>query len=97
MADEILKQEISETEEENLELTPEQAQRNDEVYEAVFELCKVLTENPDMDWDMEAIGGIAEYAVDTLVNKGFRIRFPAVVTDGDCQYIEEYVNYPAQT
>ena len=47
---------------EELELTDAQADRNDEIYEAAFEFCKVLTDNPDLEWDMAYLGEIADLA-----------------------------------
>lgn len=76
---------------EELELSAEQCARNDEIDNAVFELCKVLTENPDLEWSMEFIGEIADAAAGILTRKGMRVRFPAIVTlEDDSQYIEEY-------
>lgn len=77
--------------EEELELTDAQADRNDEIYESVFETCKVLTENPDLEWDMAFIGEIADFAASLLTEHGIKVRFPSVVTEEDgSQYIEEY-------
>lgn len=79
--------------EEELELSSEQTARNDAIYGAVFELCKVLTEDEDLAWDMEFIGLIAEDAAAVLAGEehGFRVRFPAVVTDDDGKKeIQEY-------
>lgn len=76
-----------------LELNDDQIARNDEVCNAVFELCKVLTENQELEWDMEYIGDIADYASNALTLSGMKVRYPAVVTCKDgSQYIEEYVN-----
>lgn len=76
---------------EEVEMTQDQSDRNDEVYEAVYEMCKVLAENPDLEWDMSYIGDIADYAANTLVSHGNRVRFPAVVTEENgSQYICEY-------
>lgn len=77
--------------EEELELSNEQSARNDEIDNAVFELCKILSENPDLEWNMSFIGEIADCAAGIMVNHGIPVRFPAVVTKEDnCQYIEEY-------
>lgn len=77
--------------EEELELNDEQAARNDEIYDAVFELCKVMAENPELEWDMEFIGAIADCTAAILAHRGIRIRFPSVVTNPDgSQHIEEY-------
>ena len=76
---------------EELELTDAQADRNDEIYEAAFEFRKVLTENPDLEWDMAYLGEIADLAAGVLTKQGYRVRFPSVVTEQDgTQYIEEY-------
>ena len=75
-----------------VELNDNQLERNDDIYNSVFELCKVLTEKDDLEWDMNFIGDIAEYAVQVLINKGFKIRFPSIISDGDNEYIEEFYN-----
>ncbi len=60
-----------------MEFTDAQIERIDEIDNAVFELCKVLTEKEDLEWNMEFIGEIAEMACDILVRTGFKIRYPA--------------------
>lgn len=76
---------------EELELTDAQSERIDEIYNAVFELCKTMTEDENLEWDMAFIGDIADYAAETLCNIGKRVRFPAIVTNEDgTQYTEEY-------
>lgn len=78
--------------EEELELDNEQEARNDEIYGTVFELCKVMAENPELEWDMGFIGEIADCAASILARHGIQVRFPAVVTNEDgSQYIEEYI------
>ena len=64
-----------------MEFTNEQIERIDEIDNAVFELCKVLTEKEDLEWNMEFIGEIAEMACDILVIKGFKIRYPVHVVN----------------
>lgn len=77
--------------EEELELDNEQEARNDEIFDTVFELCKVMAENPELEWNMGFIGEIADCAASILGRHGIRVRFPAVVTNEDgSQYIEEY-------
>ena len=79
--------------EDTLELNDGQVARVDEIYNAVFEMCKVLTENPDLEWDMYYIGDIADYAANTLCLMGNKVRYPAVVIEEDeKQHIEEYHN-----
>lgn len=74
-----------------LELNDEQAARNDEIYNGVFELCQIMAENPELEWDMSFIGEIADCAASVLTGHGIRVRFPSVVTNPDgTQYIEEF-------
>ena len=65
-------------ESEELELSDAQADRNDEIYEAAFEFCKVLTENPDLEWDMAFLGEIADLAAGIMTEQGHKVRL-------DCQ------------
>ena len=77
---------------EEVELSSEQTARNDEVYETVFAMCKVLTEDEELEWNMAYIGEIADFAASTLALAGNRVRFPAVVMKEDgSQYVEEFV------
>ena len=74
-----------------VELTGEQADRCDEVYDAVYEMCKVLVEDPELEWDMAYFGEIADIAAHIMVVHGKRVHFPSVITEQDeSQYIEEY-------
>lgn len=80
-------------EEKIVDLTDEQADRNDEIYEAAFEFCKVLTENPDLEWDMAYLGEIAEIAAGIMVNHNYQVRFPSIVTEDDgTEHVEEFYN-----
>lgn len=73
------------------ELSDEQLARCDEIYNAVYEMCKVVAGDEELEWDMHYIREIAELAADMLVGRGCRVRFPAVVTEKDgSQHIEEY-------
>ena len=77
----------------SLELSDRQIERIDEIHNAVFEMCKVLTEKTDLEWDMYYIGEIADYAANLLCLMGNKVRYPAIVTGEDGkQYIEEYHN-----
>lgn len=76
---------------EEVELGDSQIERNDEVYDAVFQMCKTLTNNPDLEWGMGFIGDIAEYAATTLAQHGRKVWFPYVVTEEDgSQHVEDY-------
>lgn len=73
------------------ELTDEQSARNDEIYNAVYEMCKVISEDEDLPWDMYYLGEIAELAARMMVKRGYRVRFPAIVEGEDGNmYVEEY-------
>lgn len=77
--------------EEELELNGEQAARNDEIYNGVFDLCRLMAEKPELEWNMGFIGEIADCVASILARHGIRVRFPAVVTEEDgTQHIEEY-------
>lgn len=81
---------VPETEEE-LELSDAQSARNDEIYNAAYEFCKVMAEDDDLQWNMEILGELADFAAELLTRHGSRVRYPAVVTEPDGrQYIEEY-------
>lgn len=76
-----------------LELSDEQLHRNDEIYNAVYGMCQVITENEALEWDMFYIGEIAEFTVNLMLLRGEKVRFPSVVTEENGrQYIEEYYN-----
>lgn len=73
------------------ELSDEQSARCDEIYNAVHEMCKVVAGDEELEWDMNYIGEIAELAADMMANRGYKVRFPAVVMEEDgSQRIEEY-------
>lgn len=73
------------------ELTDEQVARIDEIHNAVYELCKVLTEDPELEWDMQYIGEIADCAAETMCKVGYKVRYPAIVSEEDGpDRIEEY-------
>lgn len=79
---------------EEVELTDRQVERCDEVYNAIYDACKVLTENDELEWNMAYLGEIAEFACNTLLLTGAadKIHFPSVVQDDNygSQHIEEY-------
>ena len=76
---------------ERTEFSKEQLKRIDEVENAVFEMCKVLTEDEKLEWDMDYIGEIADLASTIMVNLGHRVRYPAMVLDDDeNDNIEDY-------
>lgn len=76
---------------EELELSDAQIARNDEIYNAAFDFCKVMAEDENLEWNMEIIGQLADYAAELLTAHGSRVRFPSVVTEpDDTQHIEEY-------
>ena len=73
------------------ELSDEQTARCDEIYNAFYGMCKVLTEDENLEWDMHYIGEIAELAANLLLLRGCKIHFPSVVTyENGKQHVEEY-------
>lgn len=74
-----------------VELGDSHAERVDEIHNAVFEVCRTLAEDENLEWDMHCIGEIAGFAADILTAAGKKIRYPAVVTEkSGRQYISEF-------
>lgn len=74
-----------------VELSDEQIVRVDEIENAAFDFCKILTEKDDLKWDMSFIGEIADRAAEILTHHGYKIRYPAIVEDpGIGEHVEEY-------
>lgn len=74
-----------------LELSDEQVARNDEIYNAAFDFCKVVAEDENLEWNMEILGQLADYAAELLTSHGSKVRFPSVVTEPDgSQHIEVF-------
>ncbi len=76
---------------EELELSDEQTARNDEIYGAAYEFCKVMAENENLEWNMEILGQLADFAAKLLTGHGSKVRYPSVVTEPDgSQHMEEF-------
>lgn len=78
---------------EDLELTDEMIERNDEIDNAVYQCILALTEKTEdeLDWNMQIIGEVTDAIKDVLWHDfKLKVRHPAVVTDGDEQYYSEY-------
>lgn len=76
---------------EDLELSDEQTARNDEIYNAAYDFCKVMAEDENLEWNMEILGQLADYAAELLTTHGIRVRYPSVVTEPDgSQHIEDF-------
>lgn len=75
-----------------VELSDAHLQRLDEIDNAVYQLLLVILEKSENEypWNMRDIGAITDEIVDYLTRSGYRIHRPAIVTDGDRQYIEEW-------
>lgn len=68
---------------EKLELTQEQADRLDEIDNAAQEYLKILTNNPDLEWDMEYIGELNRMAAEFMYEEDFQIYYPSIEIDKD--------------
>jgi len=76
---------------EDLELSDEQSARNDEIYNAAFDFCKIMAEDENLEWNMEILGQLADYAAELLTTHGSRVWYPSVVTEPDgSQHIEDF-------
>lgn len=75
----------------DVELSRGHLDRLDEIDNAVYQMCQVLTEDEDLPWSMEYIGEIADFAAELLVKCGYKVRFPCIVEEDGEEHIEEYV------
>lgn len=76
---------------EELELSDEQTARNDEIYNAAFDFCKVMAEDENLEWNMEILGQLADFAAELLTGHGSKVRYPSVVTEPEgSQHIEDF-------
>lgn len=77
--------------EEDVEFTAKQENRIDDVYNAVYELCRVILEDEELKWDMSLLGPLADSVIGIFIDRGHTVHFPSIVYDEDETYIEEYV------
>lgn len=73
-----------------VELNQSQLERIDELHNAVYDLCVLFTENPDLARDMHHIGEIAERITDALVGYGEGVHYLVVVYDNNGDRIVEW-------
>lgn len=77
------------------ELNDKQIRRIDEVNNACYDFCKLLTENEDLPWNMSFIGEICDMATDIMVDHGYRVYYPSIVYETDDPdeegHVEDYV------
>lgn len=66
--------------EKELELTDEMVERNDTIYNSIYECICILAEN-NIEWDMKMIGEITESVISILSTYGIKVRYPSVVTE----------------
>lgn len=74
------------------ELNDLQIERIDEIHNAVYALCEVLTENEELEWNMAYIGEIADLACEILHRQGHRVRYPAIIEDAGAARIIDYLD-----
>lgn len=76
----------------DVELNETQLERIDEIYNAVYEMCKVVANDESLEWNMRYIGEIADdvsYILAHCLNKP--IYFPAIVYDTNFEtHVEDY-------
>lgn len=79
----------------NIDFTNEQLERIDEVQNAAFDFCKVLTEKEDLEWDMSFIGEICDSVCYILNSHGLQTRYPERIENEDgTVYINDYTEFP---
>lgn len=76
----------------DVELNETQLERIDEIYNSVYEMCKVIANDESLEWDMSYIGEIAEDATYILVHRLKKpIYFPSIVYDTNFEtHVEDY-------
>ena len=75
-----------------IELSEEQIAHNDCVYDAMYRFLLILLEKneDEFPFDMYHVGEAVEAAKDVMLNHGFDVKYPGVVTEPDgSQYIAE--------
>ena len=68
------------------EFTNEQLKQIDQIYDALRNLCSVLTKKEKEEFTMSNIGEIADEIADSLAKKGYTVYFP--YSDGEEIYNE---------
>lgn len=63
-----------------LELTMEMLQRNDDIDNAVFQCVCILAEK-ELEWDMQIIGNVTDAIKKELGNYNISVRHPGVFID----------------
>lgn len=63
------------------EMTQAQINQLDDIDNATHELCKIMLDNANLNWDMNIIGDVADAVAEVLVKKGLKVYFPAIVED----------------
>lgn len=66
-----------------VEFSDEQIRRIDEVENAVYDICKLFTDDDKLEWDMQIIGQIAELIADMLSWHGHNVYYPYRIEDKD--------------
>lgn len=75
------------------EMTQPQIMQLDDIDNATHELCKIMLNNADLNWDMSIIGDVADAVAEVLVKKGLKVYFPAMVEDpktGETRIVDYY-------
>lgn len=75
------------------EMTQPQIMQLDDIDNATHELCKIMLNNADLNWDMSIIGDVADAVAEVLAKKGLKVYYPAMVEDpttGETRIAEYY-------
>jgi len=77
-----------------LEFTRKQLNRIDEIDEATLQMCRILTQDDNLDWDCGIMGEIAEFAAAQLTRAGFKVSYPTIMMDEDGNEEQVLEYYP---
>lgn len=69
------------------EFTQKQIARLHEVHEAVYQLCKTLTQNDNLEKNMNYINEIADTATTALAMEGKKVYYPAIIMTQNSEYV----------
>lgn len=72
------------------ELNKKQMEQLDRIDNAAFELCKILLDDYELEWNMEIIGEVVDAAV-SILSADRQVYYPGILLDVDGK--EKVVDY----
>lgn len=66
-----------------IEMNQSQVQQLDDIDNSIHELCKIMLNDSNLNWDMNIIGDVAVAVAEVLVRKGLKVYYPAIIENVD--------------